>query len=146
MGMFTEKMVAPCGLDCSLCRRAHEAENACPGCLGPDENKPEFCSARCDIIRCEKRKKFQYRFCDECPEFPCEYTTERENRYRSKYVLTESPFENLEMIRKEGMEKFLHRQKDLWTCKSCGGVISVHNGICSQCGKQYGREDLEAKQ
>lgn len=140
--MFTAEMIAPCGLDCSLCSQAHKAENPCLGCRGPNENKPEFCSTRCDIIQCEKMKNNKYRFCDECSEFPCEYSFERENRYMSQYVLTESPFTNLETIRKEGIEKFLLKQKALWTCKDCGGAISVHDGVCGKCGKQYKREDF----
>ncbi|MCI8359902.1 MAG: DUF3795 domain-containing protein, partial [Clostridiales bacterium] len=97
--MFDEKMIAPCGLDCSLCSQAHKTENACPGCAGPDENKPEFCSVKCSIMRCETRKKHAYRFCDQCPEFPCANVMERENRYMSQYALRESPLANLRAIR-----------------------------------------------
>ena len=35
--MITAEMIAPCGLDCSLCKRAQAEENPCPGCHGPDE-------------------------------------------------------------------------------------------------------------
>ena len=134
--MFTENMVAPCGLDCSLCSQAHKKDHTCPGCMGPDEEKPEFCSTRCTIIQCEKRRQHGYRFCDECPDFPCEFSHERENRYQSQYAMKESPFANLKMIREKGMDFFLNSQREKWTC-SCGGVISVHEGVCSRCGKQY---------
>ena len=40
----------------------------CAGCRGPNDNKPEFCSERCGIILCEKRKSNGYLFCDECPD------------------------------------------------------------------------------
>lgn len=135
--MFTARMIAPCGLDCSLCSQAHKKDAPCAGCTGPDENKPEFCSARCTIIQCEKRRHNGYRFCDECPDFPCEFSNEREKRYMSQYVLRESPLGNLRAIRERGMEIFLEKQKAIWTCKICGGIISVHDGICSKCGKQY---------
>ena len=46
-GLFTAEMIAPCGLDCSLCECAHAASNPCPGCNGPDEKKPEFCAKYC---------------------------------------------------------------------------------------------------
>ena len=52
--MFTAEMIAPCGLDCSLCKRALSETDPCPGCLGPDKNKPEFCSEKCGIILCRK--------------------------------------------------------------------------------------------
>lgn len=136
--MFTAEMIAPCGLDCSLCKRALAETNPCAGCLGPDENKPEFCSKQCGIILCRKRQANGYAYCDECPEYPCEDVMEKENRYTSKYPLYESPKKNLQEIRELGMEQFLEKEREQWTCKECGGVISVHNGICSGCGKQYG--------
>lgn len=136
--MFTENMIAPCGLDCSLCVQAHEKENPCPGCTGPDANKPEFCSVKCTIIQCEIRKQNHFRFCDECPQFPCAFLEERENRYMTQYALRESPLSNLKMIRESGMQAFLQKQKEQWSC-ACGGVISVHEGICNNCGKKYGR-------
>ena len=69
--MLTADMIAPCGLDCSICCRALRKDRPCPGCNGPDENKPEFCAKRCGIILCRKRRENRYRFCDECPDFPC---------------------------------------------------------------------------
>ena len=69
--MFTAEMIAPCGLDCSICSRALAEKDPCPGCLGPDENKPEFCSKRCGIILCRKRQENGYTYCDECPDYPC---------------------------------------------------------------------------
>ena len=35
--MFTVEMIAPCGLDCSLCAYAQKKGNPCPGSKGPDE-------------------------------------------------------------------------------------------------------------
>ena len=60
--MFTADMMAPCGLDCSICSRALRKDRPCPGCNGPDENKPEFCARRCGIILCRKRRENGYRF------------------------------------------------------------------------------------
>lgn len=134
------EMIAPCGLDCSLCKRALAKENPCPGCLGPDEGKPPFCSEKCGIILCRKRKENGYVYCDECPDYPCADVTEKENRYTSKYPLYESPRKNLRDIREMGMEKFLEKQRKQWTCKECGHIISVQTGICSGCGKRYGAQ------
>ena len=136
--LFTAEMIAPCGLDCSLCKRALAGENPCPGCHGPDETKPDFCSAKCGIILCRKRKENGYQFCDECPDYPCADVTEKETRYTSKYPLYESPARNLQEIRELGMDGFLDKERKQWTCGDCGGAISVHTGICSGCGKQYG--------
>jgi uncharacterized OB-fold protein len=42
--------------------------------------------------------------------------------------------ENLEYIRKEGIEKFLAKEAEKWQCPKCGGVICCHDGICYSCG------------
>ena len=102
--MFTDDMIAPCGLDCSICSRAQIEDDPCPGCNGPDENKPDFCANRCGIILCRKRKDNGYTYCDECPDYPCEDVMEKENRYTTQYPLRESPLENLRAIREDGME------------------------------------------
>ena len=135
--MFTEDMIAPCGLDCSLCKRALAGTGPCAGCRGPNDNKPEFCSAGCGIIKCEKRKENGYLFCDECLGFPCADVMEKETRYGSKYPLCESPLENLRVIREAGMAAFLERERRQWTCPDCGDIICVHTGVCSGCGRQH---------
>ncbi len=132
--MFTSDMIAPCGLDCSLCLFAHHKEKPCPGCRGEGENKPAFCSDWCTIIPCEKRLGGGYEYCDECPDYPCPELKKLEERYMTAYPLKESPMENLRDIRALGMEVFLEREREKWTCKACGGPICVHNGICRDCG------------
>ena len=131
--MFTADMIAPCGLDCSICSQALIEKNPCPGCNGPNENKPEFCAKHCGIILCRKRKENGYKYCDECPDYPCGDVMEKETRYTSQYPLRESPLENLRMIREMGMEAFLKQERRQWICKKCGGAVSVHTGICSGC-------------
>ncbi len=137
--MFTADMIAPCGLDCSRCARALQKTDPCPGCLGPDENKPEFCSKRCGIVLCGRREENGYRFCDECPDFPCADVMEKEERYGSRYPLAESPLGNLRAIREKGMDAFLEEEKARWTCADCGNPICVHDGVCSGCGRHWGR-------
>ena len=75
---FSAEMIAPCGLDCSLCMMAQAKEKPCPGCNGPDENKFFYCSQLCGIMKCQKRKEHNYAFCDECPDYPCEDVMEKE--------------------------------------------------------------------
>ncbi|MBQ6173572.1 MAG: DUF3795 domain-containing protein [Clostridia bacterium] len=134
-------MIAPCGLDYSLCKRALDETDPCPGCHGPDDRKPEFCALRCGIVLCEMRKANGYAFCDECPNFPCADVMEKETRYTSKYPLYESPLKNLRDIRTLGMERFLENERRQWTCEACGSVVCVHTGICSGCGKAVRKQD-----
>ena len=141
--MFDAEMVAPCGLDCSLCAQALKKENPCPGCNGGDEFKPEFCSTRCQIINCEHLPSLHGDYCDACSQYPCEHLKEREYRYMNQYPLPESPTNNLKMIREKGMAYFLESQKEKWSCLDCGGIISVHTGLCSKCHKNYGRKTRE---
>ncbi len=132
---FTAQMIAPCGLDCSLCVQAQHEVDPCPGCNGPDEpNKPEFCSKYCGIVNCEKRKQNGWEFCDICPDFPCEDVMEKENRYTSQYPLRESPMENLKCIRELGMREFLKQEREQWACPKCGAPIAVRTGKCCRCG------------
>ncbi len=133
---FTEKMIAPCGLDCTLCSIAHVKEEPCPGCNGPDEHKPIYCGQLCQILKCDKFKSGGYRFCIECTDFPCGEIDALETRYTTTYPHRESPIENLQMIRDQGMEAFLEHEREQWACKRCGGPIAVHTGICGICTKR----------
>ena len=134
--MFTADMIAPCGLDCSLCGFAHAKEKPCLGCIAGGDTKPAFCASWCRIVPCEKRTKNGYAYCDECPDYPCEDMMERETRYTTAYPLKESPMQNLRDIRALGMEAFLEREREKWTCRTCGGPICVHNGLCRDCGRK----------
>ena len=60
---------------------------------------------------------------------------EKENRYTSKYPHSESPLENLWMIRRDGMDAFLEYERQDWTCPNCGRPFSVHDRNCPHCGK-----------
>ena len=143
--LFTKEMIAPCGLDCSLCMFAHAKEKPCLGCNVDSESKPAFCASWCKIIPCEKRVKNGYEFCDECPDYPCEDMMERETRYTTAYPLKESPMQNLKDIRTMGMEAFLEQQRKRFTCAKCGGPICIHNGICRDCGSKCAPEDAGPK-
>lgn len=134
--MFTPSMIAPCGLDCSLCLFAHAKEKPCLGCNADSDSKPEFCKSWCTVIPCEKRLRGGYTYCDECPDYPCRAINDLEARYTSAYPLKESPIQNLRDIRALGMEAFLERERETWSCGKCGGPVCVHNGLCRDCGEK----------
>jgi DNA-directed RNA polymerase subunit RPC12/RpoP len=35
-----------------------------------------------------------------------------------------------------GIEQFLWEEKQKWACARCGGVISIHDRVCSTCGRE----------
>lgn len=41
--------------------------------------------------------------------------------------------ENSEFIRQHGLNVFIEKQKEMYTCAKCGGVISIHDRECSEC-------------
>lgn len=136
--MFNKEMIAPCGLNCAICKRALQKVSPCLGCHGPDEAISDFCLNRCMIRKCERLRELGSDFCDVCPSYPCEDVLEKETRYTGAYPLFESPMGNLAYIRRHGMDAFLQKERAGWTCGVCGEVICVHSGICSGCGKEYG--------
>jgi len=129
-----EKLVAPCGMNCAICvsylAMKNDLKNKgfqkkyCEGCLA--------CSNSCSIKRnCMKLRKGLVRFCFECGEYPCEKLKALDKRYRNKYHM--SMLENLEFIRKHGVDKFLEKEEDKWRCPECGGTVCCHNGLCLNC-------------
>ena len=132
---MTEKHIAPCGMNCSLCIayqfREHDLNQwgyhrkYCPGCIPRGEN----CLHMGD--QCELLANGRVRFCFECENFPCKRLKSLDKRYRTKYHM--SMIENLVFIKEHGIEKFLEKQKETWRCPTCGGLICCHNGLCLTC-------------
>jgi len=126
-------LLAPCGINCEVCKAYLREKNKCPGCRGDDTGKP-VTRVRCKIKTCEVFKEGESKFCFECEDSPCQSLERLDKRYRKKYYA--SPMDNLENIKNEGIEQFLENEKVKWTCSECGGTISVHTGYCFNCGKK----------
>lgn len=139
---MNENMIAPCGLNCALCKRALQKESPCPGCLGDDSQKPEFCANRCLIHHCELRKSLPDRYCDSCEKYPCKDVIEKEIRYSNAYPLIETPIGNLSYLRENGMDAFLQREDERWRCPACHGTVCVQTGVCAECGASYTQRKL----
>jgi len=130
-----EKLIAPCGMNCSLCLSCQFMKNDlnkhgfhrryCPGCIPRGKNCTHMGH------RCELLGKGAVRFCYECEEFPCRMLRALDKRYSSKYHM--SMIKNLEFIRDSGMEMFLEKEEAKWRCPQCGGIICCHNGLCLDC-------------
>lgn len=124
-------LIAPCGMNCSICMAYLRERNKCPGCRGPDDNKP-ISRTGCKIKNCTAFRKDEALFCFECEDFSCKRLKSLDKRYRTKYHM--SMIENLENIKKLGIEGFLENERTRWTCSKCGGTICVHRGCCYSCG------------
>ncbi|MCX8131213.1 MAG: DUF3795 domain-containing protein [Clostridia bacterium] len=122
------QMFAPCGIDCMVCYVHLREKKPCNGCLGSDENKTERCR-RCAIKECAKEKGITY--CMKCGEFPCRQIKNLEKSYVKRYKT--SIVENSIMVRENGFDAFFSRERLIWTCKECGGVLSLHDAECSEC-------------
>ena len=135
---FSEELIAPCGMNCGICKAylAYSRDPAkkrgktvhCMGCRCRPRNK------MCFYVRkhCAKIRNNKLKFCFECEGFPCGRIKTLDKRYRTRYGM--SMVENLKEIEKEGMEKFLRKQREKYKCPECGDVVSVHNVKCYSCG------------
>lgn len=124
-------LIAPCGMNCAICLGYLRDKNKCYGCRTPMPDKPKSRS-QCRIKNCELLKKAASKFCYECEKYPCTRLKQLDKRYRTKYLM--SMIENLENIKKFGLDQFVRNEHDRWLCKKCGGTICVHRGYCLNCG------------
>jgi hypothetical protein len=106
--MMKRELIAPCGMNCGICKYYHREKMKCPGCRGGDENKSRSCRD-CIIINCDVIKKNHAEFCFECPNIPCRRLKNLDKRYRTKYHM--SMLENLDFIKENGIEPFLEKEK-----------------------------------
>lgn len=121
-------LFAPCGMNCLVCYRHCYDKKPCGGCRNSDKGKSEHCR-KCRIRDCIRDKGLTY--CYECSEHPCRLIGSLEKSYKKRYQT--SLVENSEFVSRYGLEKFMERQREKYTCPKCGGVISVHDGECSEC-------------
>jgi len=56
-----------------------------------------------------------------------------DKRYQKNYNF--SIIENLNNIEKHGINNFIQNEMKRCVCSECGGIISVHRGYCTDCGK-----------
>ena len=124
-------LIAPCGIDCRLCRAYVRDKKACPGCRGENVFKSSSC-LQCKIKKCEKLVTGNFEYCFECGEFPCERLSRLDKRYRTKYGT--SPIDNLMSIQKIGVRRFVKNENKKWICPQCGALLCMHQAQCIACG------------
>lgn len=125
-------LIAPCGMNCGICRSFLRKNDKCVSCNVKQAKKPKHCLI-CSIKSCNKRSS--YLFCYNCNKYPCRRLKQLDSRYRTKYGM--STIDNLNKIKKIGLEEFMKEENTRWACQKCGKPICVHNNKCYSCGKQY---------
>ena len=133
---FPAELIAPCGMNCGLCRGYLAYTHDVPRVRG----KVTYCAGcrprakLCYVIRaCPKLRKNLIQSCSECDSIPCEKLAHLDKRYRERYGM--SMVENVKMIKAKGMAEFLKSQEEKYTCPNCHrGVVCVHDGTCYSCG------------
>jgi hypothetical protein len=141
---FRPELVAPCGMNCGVCKaylaysrgvlRKRGSVTHCSGCLPRNKN--------CFIKRgCTKLSKNKVRFCFECENMPCSNLDRLDRRYRERYGM--SMVGNLRELEENGLEAFLKKQETKYKCPECGDIISAHDGKCYVCNRVANRKDSE---
>lgn len=118
MPKITKKLIAPCGMDCGICKAYLRKENKCPGCF--TGRKVNGRIIKCGRRLCKERKGD---FCFECAKFPCDSIKRLDKRYREKYGMSE--IENLEYIKDNGIKAFVEKENKKWV--SDKGTLCVHD-------------------
>ena len=136
-GGMKMKLIAPCGMNCYLCR-AYRPDKpyvvTCAGGCRSEEGKARSCQS-CIIYNCEKLAQGGFKYCFSCDTYPCKRLKNLDKRYRGRYGM--SMLANLESIRENGIRQFIRTEKEKWTCPRCGETIVVHKPTCLNCGYQW---------
>ena len=130
--MMKKEFIAPCGMNCTICKYHYRKKNTCLGCRDVDENNP-ITRFHCVVRNCTILRENKWYVCsDTCEKYPCKRLKALDKRYSTKYHM--SMIKNLEYIKNHGMTKFLEKETQKWTCPQCGGIVTCHGGICLSCG------------
>lgn len=125
-------LIAPCGMNCGICMAFLRKKNKCNGCRAINIWNPKT-RVECKIKNCQFLNLHGWDYCYQCNRYPCALIKNMDKRYRTRYNM--SIIENLNHIKDHGIEIFTQAEKEKWECKACKGVINVHYGTCSSCGK-----------
>lgn len=125
-------LLAPCGLNCGVCSRFQNRKNPCPGCRAR-LNEPDVYRRKCVMRACTAVKGIDH--CGQCGSAPCKRLKAFEKRYSEGYGI--SPLSDARFAANAGTTALLERHRQTYTCPDCGGVIDLHYGRCSGCGRQF---------
>lgn len=125
------QIIAPCGINCSLCRAYIRERQPCPGCRSDDNHKSNACLT-CAIKNCPDLAAVGQQFCFACAKFPCAKLQHLDDRYQTRYGV--SVIANLARIQAVGAERFVVEESMRWSCPACGQQLCMHLPQCPHCG------------
>ncbi|MBN1500082.1 MAG: DUF3795 domain-containing protein [Spirochaetes bacterium] len=134
--------VAYCGLFCGACEHFIKTEAgdleslaartgtsqrlvACEGCRS--KNVSMYC-INCSIKKCAIMKNIEH--CGDCDEFPC---SPLKAFAKDGSPHHEGLIEDLEKLKKAGMEKYIISHEQRWSCGHCGRKYSWYQPFCDKC-------------
>lgn len=148
-----ERFDTYCGLYCGACvamrarldgnlpevaaRFGKQPEDfTCHGCKS--DKTLEYCS-NCPMKDCCRQKG--YESCAECADRPCPSLRDFSQQMPHRKAVAA----NLAKLAASGMDEFLARQKQRWTCPQCGRALSWYEEKCSGCGVETDNAKKEAE-
>ena len=90
------ELIAPCGMNCGICKYHYRENNKCLGCRVDDVDKLKGC-LECIIVNCDEIEKNNSEFCYTCSNIPCKRLKNLDKKYRKKYHM--SMLDNLDFIK-----------------------------------------------
>jgi hypothetical protein len=154
MTINNTELVGVCGLYCGACgiyratqnnneEKLHEFSRGlsartgykftlddvrCDGCLV--NGRLDLWCRNCQIRVCEKLQSGKVR-CSDCDDFPCARLT----NFRDDGMTHHSEItDNLERLRKMGIEAWAEYEENRWTCPECNTNLAWYDPNCPGCG------------
>jgi hypothetical protein len=91
----------------------------------------------CPIRTCAIAKKVEH--CIDCSDYPCKILGARKKMEGMLPHLTTN-HENMVMIRKNGLDRWLAEQDEKWKCPECRTRFSWYAGRCASCGRDLRKQ------
>ena len=98
----------------------------CRGCRS--DKLGIYCEKVCNFKKCAEKKGIE--FCGQCNDYPCVELKDFQSKMPHRLQLWES----LEMIKKEGWEKWYMEMVKRFSCPECGTINSAYDMVCRKCG------------
>ena len=132
---ISEKLIAPCGINCAICSRYLAYRNnfgrsQCSGCR-PGNKNCTYLFKKCP--EGNNPTTSDRVFCYKCKHYPCRHLNRVDARYKKNYQV--SLKENLDYMNQFGIRQFVKEQYRRHHCSRCGSLISMHNRKCFVCDK-----------